>query len=76
MVTKDIYEVIVNFCGHRPYEPQGDNWFVVLNHRTKKYECFTVNDGYEAPERYYMNRVNAFHVRDTLNLMKETDGTS
>lgn len=65
---KEHYENIVEECGgSRPFDLTKSNYFVVYSHRTEKFQYFTVNDGYEAPERFYMTKEVAEKVVDKLN---------
>ena len=64
------YSKLVDTCGGaKPFDPKGDNWFVVYGHMIGLYVEFTVNDGYEAPERIYMTHETASKVRLALNTM-------
>lgn len=60
-------DIIDNNGGAKQYEVDGNNYFVVLNHRNNKFCYFTVNDGFEAPERVYMDLETAKKVTEYLN---------
>lgn len=62
------YKQIVDECGgSKSFDLKHDNYFVVLDHRTNKFRHFTVNDGFEAPERFYMDLETAEKVVAKLN---------
>lgn len=65
--TYELEDIIIDCGGTKPYNPTEDNWFIVMNMRTHRYTCFTVNDYYQAPERLYMTRKTAEAVVNVLN---------
>jgi hypothetical protein len=73
MLRFDVFKALVEEYGHRPFNSDGDNWFIVYSHRDHKYHYFTVNDRYEAPERFYMDIDTAHKITKELNrILDET----
>ena len=63
----ELEDVIIDCGGIKAYDPYESNWFIVLNTRTDRYTCFTVNDTFQAPERLYMTEDVARATVSMLN---------
>jgi hypothetical protein len=60
-------DIILSLGNWKQFDPDDDNYFVVFNHKSKTWRSFSINDGWEAPDRTYLDATTASLVEGYLN---------